>query len=187
MLCGLYGFIDIVGSDDHITTVPEIAEATEVFLMLGESALIPETTDPNVFLPVVFDFSWRHVTNGHYGDDTVFTFKTGETVLFRAAGAGIEPVMPLSIDEHMLWLIANDGFPVTELAATDILELHAGARMEFMVKFDKPGNYTFRRNPFNFGKYYNTKELLVASCSRPELFSLLINGCMFFYPPHSPR
>jgi hypothetical protein len=99
MFSGLYGMIDIVGSDDHITTIPEVAEATEVFLMLGESTLVPETTDPKFAFPVVFDFSWRHVTNGHYGDDTVLvTFKTGETVLFRAASASIEPLLRASLD-----------------------------------------------------------------------------------------
>jgi FtsP/CotA-like multicopper oxidase with cupredoxin domain len=164
MLSGLCGFIDIIGSDDHIKTIPEIADATEIFLMLGESSQIPEnpmdptgprTTSPAFLLSVVFDFSWRHITNGHYGDETVFTFKKGETVLFRAANAGTEPPMPLSIDDHMLLPIAYDGFPVAELNPTDIVTIHAGSRAEFMVKFDTPGNYTFRRNPVNFGMYHS--------------------------------
>jgi FtsP/CotA-like multicopper oxidase with cupredoxin domain len=155
MLSGLCGFIEIIGSDDHIKTIPEIAEATEIFLMLGESSQIPDTTSPAFLLSVVFDFSWRHITNGHYGDETVFTFKKGETALFRAANAGTEPPMPLSIDDHMLLPIAYDGFPVLELNPTEIVTIHAGSRAEFMVKFDTPGNYTFRRNPFNFGMYHS--------------------------------
>ena len=151
MLSGLYGFLVIEGADDDITAVPEISQATEQFLMLGETLTIPGTTMPMPFFPIVMEFSWKTVTNGHLGPDVALTYSKGETVLFRAASASVEPSYELTIDGHMILPVAYDGYPVTSVQEDPTITIHAGSRAEFMVKFDTPGTYTIHRAPWNAG------------------------------------
>lgn len=151
MLSGLYGFLVIEGTDDDITAVPEISQATEQFLMLGETLTIPGTTIPMPFFPVVMEFSWEAITNGLLGSDYMLTYSKGETVLFRAASASVEPAYELTFDGHMILPVAYDGYPVTSMQEESTITIHAGSRAEFMVKFDTPGTYEVHRAAWNAG------------------------------------
>jgi len=150
-LCGLYGVLIVEGTDEDITSVPEVANATEIILMLAETFIIPETTMVAPLIRFVMDFGWDHVTNGYLGQDTTYTFKKGETVFFRTISGSVEPAYYLSIDNHTLLPLANDGHVVASLQETETVTIGAGARSEFMVKFDTPGTYIFRRGSWNIG------------------------------------
>ena len=154
-LSGLYGIFIIDEKEPdpaHPTTVTSLyKDATEVFLLLAETKTDPVTKEAAAFFGIAFDFGWDHVTNGHFGNETVFNFNKGETALFRAVSAGVEPPMILSIDNHKLFAVAYDGYPAPSIEATDNVTISSGSRTEFLVKFDTPGNYTFRRAAVNFG------------------------------------
>lgn len=151
VMSGLYGFLVVEGTEQDITSVPEIADSTEVFLMLAETSLNKETKRVDPFIPIVMKFDWEHVTNGNLGQDTTFTFRKGERVLFRAVSASVEPAKYVSIDEHMLVSVAHDGYPARSIEESDTITIDSGSRLEFMTKFDKPGIYTMRLAPWNIG------------------------------------
>ena len=151
MMSGLYGFMVIEGTEQDITTFPMVDDSTEVFLMLAESSINPETKSVNPLIPVVMEFGWKSVTNGELGENATFTFEKGKKILFRAASASVEPAKILSIDDHMLLPIAFDGHPARSLEKSETVIIDAGARVEFMTIFDTPGTYIMRLTPWNTG------------------------------------
>ena len=71
------------------------------------------------YIEPFFDFGWKPLVNGQYRP--VYNFSLGETVLFRAVCASVEPVYYLSITPYenttdssnvTLIPVAVDGFPV---------------------------------------------------------------------------
>ena len=94
---------------------------------------------PNDYVSIVMDFGWEHVTNGQL--NPTLTYKKGEHVHFRTVGAGIEPQMYLSIENHTLLPYAMDGYPAPKPSEVEMLTLDTGVRAEFLVKFDTPGTY----------------------------------------------
>mmetsp|Transcript_24682 Transcript_24682/g.38025 ORF Transcript_24682/g.38025 Transcript_24682/m.38025 type:complete len:605 (-) Transcript_24682:603-2417(-) len=172
-MSGLHGVLVIEGTEDDLTAVPEIEKATEVFMMLGEADLNPETKMPNPFVPIVMKFDWLHTTNGHDGADTTLTFSKGETVFFRMTSVSIEPALYLSIDEHILYPVAHDGYviPTPLSSGEETVTMDAGSRLEFMTTFDKPGTYTFRRGPWNLG---------ISGPGCAEVFGIDLETCVSF-------
>jgi len=127
----------------YIASTPQISEH---FLLLSES----KTNEDNVpvdFIHILMEFDWEHVTNGQL--NPTLTFNKGERVHFRAVNAGVEPSMALSIDNHTLVAYAMDGYPIPKPEETDSLRLATGIRAEFIVKFDTPGEYKFKRAAWN--------------------------------------
>jgi len=150
-LSGLAGAFIIEGTDEDITNIPEIADATEVILSLSESK-VDETGKPNSSgIGIVMDFEYEYVTNGELGEASTINFTKGETVLFRTIGSSSRPPKILSIDDHTILPVAFDGYPVPALEETNKIGVHAGSRAEFMVTFDKPGTYNMHIDAFNLG------------------------------------
>ena len=143
----LYSGVFVVENpEEDVASTPE---ATEHFLVLSESKLNEEDGGPADFIPVAFDFTWEHVTNGQL--NPTLTFKKGENVRFRAVNAGVEPAMMLHIENHTLLVDAFDGYPVPNPEDAESVALDAGVRAEFLVNFDNPGTYKFKRAPWNLG------------------------------------
>lgn len=141
-----------VVEDDTIHPVPSSIAATpqssEHFLLLSESRIHDDGV-PHDYIGIAMDFDWNHVTNGQL--NPTFTYKKGERVYFRAVNAGVEPAIYLSIENHKLTPYAMDGYPMPKATEVDEVTLDAGARAEFVVEFNTPGTYKFKRGPWNFG------------------------------------
>jgi FtsP/CotA-like multicopper oxidase with cupredoxin domain len=155
-LSGLNGIVIIEDTGSDITEVPEIAEATEVFLLLAEAKFNETTGEPADWIDDAFDFDWTPVTNGQVNPS--YTFQQGETVLFRAVSASMEAAYYLSVNYEALngtavplIPVARDGYPVPELVEETSITIDAGSRAEFMMQFDTPGTYLMRRGPWNMG------------------------------------
>ena len=80
--------------------------------------------------------------------------------------------MRLSIENHTLFPVAYDGYPAPSIVESKMVEIYAGSRIEFLVKFDKPGTYFFHRAAWNAG------------ITGPELcklvFNALVENCVSF-------
>lgn len=175
-LSGLYGIFVIDQKGENLekpTSITDLySDATEVFLILAESNTDPTTKVPDLFHSFAFDFSWEHITNGYLGNETIFTFKRGETALFRAVSATVEPTMRLSIDNHTMFPVAYDGYPAPSIVESKTVEIYAGSRIEFLVKFDTPGTYVFHRAAWNSGITG------VALCTR--FFNAPVENCVSY-------
>ena len=113
-----------------------------------------ETGIPPPFFPIVMALDWSSTVNGMLGEETYFEFTQGETVLFRTVNAGVEPDARLYFNESSapdFLVVAEDGFPVPELVSSSGVNIGAGSRREFMIKFDVPGIYTLRREAWTAG------------------------------------
>jgi len=147
-LASLFGFILVEGTDQDLTNSPGILEAREIFLMLSEGLVNPEDGSVPPVFPIAMQFNWTSVTNGQDGRKTVYQVEQGEPILLRAASATVEPTIRLSFEgevPNMMVVVANDGYPVQTMEETDTIVLSGGQRVEFMVRFDTPGNYTMIR------------------------------------------
>jgi FtsP/CotA-like multicopper oxidase with cupredoxin domain len=119
---------------------------------MSEALMDSETGIPLPFFPLVLAFGWSSVVNGILAEDTKFEFRQGETVLFRAVSAGVEPTIRLYFNESNapdFLIVSEDGFPVPALKSTDVVPLPPGSRAEFMVKFDVLGTFQLRRKAWN--------------------------------------
>jgi FtsP/CotA-like multicopper oxidase with cupredoxin domain len=155
MMSGLYGMIIVEGTGYDITEVPEIAAATEVPMILGETMVNMNGTVAD-YIGIVFDFGWVPLVNGE--SEPEYTFSVGETVLLRTVSASIEPVYYLSLTPHddnstklPMIPVAFDGNPVTTIEELEPVEVHSGSRADIMVKFSEPGTYLLHRGAANFG------------------------------------
>jgi FtsP/CotA-like multicopper oxidase with cupredoxin domain len=152
MMSGLYGFLVIEGTEYDITEIPELKEAgyKEEFVILSE--FLGDTNGtPVPDFPIVMAFDWLQVTNGKVGDNATFEYTLGDVVLFRMASAGVDPPMQLVLEGHNVTVVARDGFVVPEPYTTDNITIIGGQRVEFIVQFDTPGSYVWKRLPVNFG------------------------------------
>jgi len=148
-LSSLFGFFVVEGTDADITSAPGVKGATEVFLAISEGLV--NDTDKSVppIFPIAFEFDWTSVANGHRSQDTVFQFEQGETVLFRTVSATVEPPIRLTVPgAESFVVVARDGRALPEPEQVDEVYLAGGGRVEFLARFDTPGNYTMSRLPW---------------------------------------
>jgi FtsP/CotA-like multicopper oxidase with cupredoxin domain len=152
MMSGLYGFLVIEGTEYDITEIPELKEAgyKEELVILSEF-LGDGAGTPVPDFPIVMSFNWLHLTNGQVGDNTTFEYSLGDVVLFRMVAAGVDPPMQLVLEGHNVTVVAMDGFVVPQPYSTDTVTIIGGQRVEFIVQFDTPGSYAWKRMPVNFG------------------------------------
>ena len=178
-LGGLYGFLIIEGDEDSgdILQAPGIKDvAIEVPLMMAEFLPANEnTTEPPPMFPIFMNFDWYSVTNGQDSATTTFEFTEGDTVLFRGCSATVEPIIRLSIDDHMVIPVAYDGFqlPSSLVKETDIIAMGGGQRVDFLVRFDTPGTYTIQRHPW-YATFFTGVEFCTEAIGAP------VEKCMSF-------
>jgi FtsP/CotA-like multicopper oxidase with cupredoxin domain len=148
-MSGLMGFIIVEGTPYDLTASPGILGSREILLMLSEGLVNPNGSVPP-FFPIVMQFNWTGVTNGHIGDDTVYEVTQGETIHFRAASASVDPTYRLSISDAEgnttdLVLVSMDSFPLAQPQVTDVVTIGGGNRADFLARFDEPGTYELTR------------------------------------------
>ena len=146
-MASLMGFIEVLpASDDtaYITNAPGVEDATEVMMMMSEGLVNPDGSVPPLF-PIVMQFNWTSVCNGHLPEATVYNFTQGEKALFRVTHAGVEPYMYFSIPDHKMIIVALDGLPVPAPMEVEEVQLHGGQRVEFLVQFDTTGTFIMKR------------------------------------------
>ena len=154
MLSGLSGIIEVVDPKTSALSQPEVAAATQKYLLLGESKVRADKT-PADYIEIVFDFGWTSVANGQAAP--TMTVKMNEAVLFRAASASVEPDHTLKIHDPTLGIvqlmpIAMDGHPITGATSLqDTVTIIPGGRVEFMAKFSTAGTYKMTRAAWNMG------------------------------------
>jgi suppressor of ftsI len=149
-LASLMGFIVVEGNDatNNIAMAPGVEDATEIFMMLSEGLVNPDGSVPPVF-PIVMQFNWTSVVNGHLPEATTYDFEQGEKALFHANHAGVEPYIYLSIPGHKMIVVGLDGMPVPSPMEVEEIQLHGGQRVDFLVQFDTPGTFIMTRAPWN--------------------------------------
>jgi len=160
-LNNIQGFLIVEPNDDaeDITKAPGVDGAVEVYMMLAEGLtngllpppLQPPGGDPRAvppFFPIAGVLDWPSVTNGVVGEETQYTFTQGQTALFRCASATVEPTIRLFIEGVKFVIIAYDGIPLPSPEEVDVVPLSGGGRVEFLARFDTPGTYTMKRQPW---------------------------------------
>ena len=121
---------------------------------MSEDLHDPESGVPNPFFPFWMAMDWNSVVNGILAEENMYEFTQGETVLFRTVGASVEPTVRLHWQNETgpdFWLVAEDGLPVPSLEPSSIVEIPSGSRSEIVVKFDTPGTFQLRGQPWNLG------------------------------------
>jgi FtsP/CotA-like multicopper oxidase with cupredoxin domain len=176
-MSGLMGFFVIEGTKNDITKAKGIKGAKEVFLMLSEFLPSPGTKFPPPSFPIVFEFDWVAVTNGYDSIATNFLFDAGDLVLFRVNSATVEPTIIISIDDHTMIPVAMDGFPLPVLEEVNTVSLGGGQRIEFLVRFEKPGTFVMRRAPWATGNNVTGIEM----CNM--IFGVPVEHCISYDVP----
>lgn len=149
-MASLMGFIEVLPAADdtpYITTAPGVEGATEVLMMMSEGLVNPDGSVPPLF-PIVMEFNWTSVCNGHLPSATIYNFEQGEKALFRVAHAGVEPYIYLSIPGHKMIIVGLDGLPIPSPMEVEEIQLHGGQRVEFLVQFDTLGTFVMTRAPW---------------------------------------
>lgn len=142
---GMSGTIIVEGVVDE---VPEIAAARDLVLVFQELQLndIGEVEDP--------DITATNIADVYPSDQTLYTVngqlkpilraRPGEVVRLRCVNATIGTFYPLALDDHELYLIANDGITLSEVETSETVFIGPGNRADILIKAGAPGTYTLR-------------------------------------------
>ena len=146
---GLAGLFIVRGELDDI---PEIAKATEHFLVLKDWAL-----DRNGEVP---EPSLMQKMNGREGSlitignaiKPQFPILTGELIRLRILNASASRFYRLKLEEHPLNVIATDGGPLPALNAVSEILLAPGERVEVLIQGNREaGVYRLLNLPYHRG------------------------------------
>lgn len=84
----------------------------------------------------------------------------GNQYRFRVIGAGTELPWSISVDDHMMTLIATDGYDI-EPQVADSFIINVGERYDFVLTTDKPiGNYWIRAITLESDRNHTTEAVL---------------------------
>jgi suppressor of ftsI len=149
-LSSLFGVLVIEGTDSDITKAPGIDDATEIFMVISEGWVNEDKSVPP-FFPIIFQFDWKSLVNGVFGEQTEYEVTQGEKILFRTISASIEPTIHLSIAGMNFVIVAYDGIPLPQPEEVEVVTVSGGGRVEFLARFDTPGTYVMKRAAWNAG------------------------------------
>jgi FtsP/CotA-like multicopper oxidase with cupredoxin domain len=131
-----------------VDEVPEIAAARDLVLVFQELQL---NDDGEVENP---DITATSIPDVYPNDQTLLTVndqlkpilraRPGEVVRLRCVNATIGTFYPLALDDHELYLIANDGITLCEVEPSDTVFIGPGNRADILIKAGAPGTYTLR-------------------------------------------
>ena len=155
---GMFGFLIIEGGPGELNEVPEIAAAKEV--LMGFSVI---RTDEDGNVPFVNQEAQQFssdsgTTNGLWGtfqdSEAYFTvngvtnptlhMRPGEVQHWRLLNAASGETLPISLEGHDLYILANDGInqeEVIKINAGGAYVMGAGNRVDLLVKAGEPGVY----------------------------------------------
>jgi FtsP/CotA-like multicopper oxidase with cupredoxin domain len=143
-LSSLFGMIVVEGTSHDLTTAVGVQGSREILMVLTDGLVNPDGSVPLTF-PIFGNFNWTGVTNGNLGEQTVYNVTQGDQVLFRAVGASSEPTLRLSIPNVTFVVLAYDGIALSEPEETDVVTIPGGGRVEFLARFETPGEYVMTR------------------------------------------
>lgn len=151
---GMVGALIIEGD---FADVPEIAQAKERTLILGE-AVFDSFGMVEDFATLFPESSARFLmVNGQR--EPAITMRPGEVQRWRIIHAGWQDDIFFELEKHQLHAIARDGIPLAEIgltpppAPTDPAKmlLAPGQRVDVLVKAGEPGTYALRALPNDQG------------------------------------
>lgn len=166
---GMSGTIIVEGLVDD---VPEIAAARDLVLVFQELQLNDEgeVENPDITATSIADVYPKDQTlltvNGQL--KPVLRARPGEVVRLRCVNATIGTFYPLALDDHELYLIANDGITLSEVETSDTVFIGPGNRADILVKAGAPGTYTLR------GLEYARSATIVRD--EVDLMTLIVEG-----------
>ncbi|WP_165984297.1 multicopper oxidase family protein [Streptomyces sp. YIM 98790] len=136
ILGGMAGVIIIEGDVDR---VPEIAAARDVTVCVSELKLahgqVPDVTSEHVLPRTPSTF----LVNGKL--NPTITLESGEVQRWRLVNAGGVTVLRVTLDDHPLHRIAQDGITLEKPTAESTVTLPMGGRADILVRGGKPGTY----------------------------------------------
>lgn len=142
---GMSGTIIIEGAIDQ---VPEIAAARDITLVFQELQLSSnnEVEDPDTTATGIGDVypsdKTLYTVNGQI--NPILKAKPGEVIRLRTVNATIGTFYPLALDDHNLYLIANDGISLSEVSEQSEVFIGPGNRADILIKAQAPGTYILR-------------------------------------------
>jgi FtsP/CotA-like multicopper oxidase with cupredoxin domain len=155
---GMAGALIVEGD---FADVPEIANATDQLLLLGQGVFDPWRTVES-FDTLFSEGATRFFTvNGQR--EPIIRLRPGEVRRWRILHAGYQDDIFLALDGHALHPIARDGIALPRMdqpgicpcvAAADdpgAVLLAPGQRVDVLVQAGEPGTYTLRALPFDQG------------------------------------
>ena len=81
---------------------------------------------------------------------TVYNVAYNQKYRFRVIGAGLNAAFRISVDEHMLELVATDGYDITPIPVESFI-IYPGERYDFIVQMNQTAktNYWIRATAFD--------------------------------------
>ena len=92
---------------------------------------------------------------------TWFNVTKGTSYRFRVIGVGSIYPMRISVDNHVLRVIASDGYDFEEFRAESII-INPGERYDFILDADQPyGNYWVRAVSLEVSRIMHHKDITI--------------------------
>lgn len=139
--------------DGPLDEVPEISAAKDVLMViheleLGNDGEVLDIVPTATVGGDVFPIDQRYLTiNGVVKPE--IHIKSGEVQRWRINNATSNLFIPLSVDGHLLHIIANDGIAVGAATPTESQFLSPGNRVELLIKGGVPGRYALRKQEYH--------------------------------------
>ena len=155
---GMSGFLIIEGGPGTLDTVPEVKAAKEVLMAFqvirtDQDGEVPYVnTDGTQFgsgssgtagLWSTFQDSFFYLTTNGVTSPSLH-IRPGEVQRWRLLNAASGVTLPVSLQNHKLNIVSNDGITVSEMVTLDEGEpyvMGAGNRVDVMIKAGEPGVY----------------------------------------------
>lgn len=153
MLGGMGGALLVEGGQD---VPPELRAARDLVYLINELNIDPTTLEVSPFVARPgardpFPLSNRILTvNGQ--TQPILTGRSGEVLRLRVIHAGVQKVIPFTIDDHDLNVMAYDGVnlpAVSTFPAGVPVVLAPANRADIVLQFGRPGLYAVRKLQLN--------------------------------------
>lgn len=136
---GLAGLISITGGSPEVQSLRkfrkrQIALNLTQFDAAGTSMMNPNNTN---------DATSTTTVNGKLGQ--TIKMRPGQTELWQIANISNEGFYKLSLDDHKLWVVGQDGNPTRVAQRTGSILLVPGTRYEVLVQAGRSGKFTLRQ------------------------------------------
>lgn len=139
---GMAGMISVKGGDTAVKSINSFKDRQLALSLVqynpdGASLINPNNQN---------DATTQTLVNGR--SDQVIKMKPGAVEKWRIANVSNEGFMKLKLDGHKVWLIGQDGNPMSSSHKVSTFTLAPGGRMEILVKAGKSGKFKLRQVPY---------------------------------------
>lgn len=142
---GMSGAIIVEGALD---AVPEVAAARDITVLFQELQLNNkgEVEPPDINTTDIGDVypadKIYYTVNGQV--NPILRARPGEVVRLRFINTTIDAFYPLQLDNHDMYLLANDGISLAEVETMDQVFIEPGSRADVLIQAGEPGIYILR-------------------------------------------